>query len=477
MDTLDHLYDTVFKPVVEGVLYSLLASPNRTFAAEHAIIFAMYYETANATTRANMRALVASGALEFTGGGWVQPDEAITRHEDLFDQLTLGRAFITQTLGHQPLTTVWIADPFGHSTSSAAMHAASSSDLLVIGRTMSPLDPFTRQSGVVWHPTASLPKGKAPTGKSSSSAAASSAAATTTTTNGGFEPGRSILTQEYNVYCDPYRGMRNDMTSGKVDASVKAMLDFVDSAAAVPPLRTEVLVMFGDDAPNESPFPAMYDAMDALVDAINALTPSTNISISYSTPSRYVAALARSILTGGTSSSGRRTIEDGNGEQQEQEQEQDEGKKKEETPPEFTQPYPSRPAWDMFPLVGNEFPYWVGYYTSRPELKQAVHGASALFRAATQLHALARNAGVCMRGGGRRCGVVALLAVVMGWVRVVLVVAAEAMLLLWLALCAWVRLGGASSYTVGGVPRSDVACAARGKTFPLPLLCCPCLSF
>ena len=29
-----------------------------------------------------------------------------------------------------------------NSTSSAAMHAASSSDLLVIGRTMSPLDPF-----------------------------------------------------------------------------------------------------------------------------------------------------------------------------------------------------------------------------------------------------------------------------------------------------------------------------------------------
>ena len=302
--TVDDLYDTLFKGIVEDVLASLLASPARTFAAEHAIIFAMYYEGANASTRETMRALVARGALEFTGGGWVQPDEAITRHEDLIDQLTLGHAFITQTLGHAPVSTTWIADPFGHSTSSAAMHAAASSDLLIIGRTMSPLDPFTLQSGTVWHPTASLPS------------------------PGAFTPGASILAQEYGVYCSPYRDMKQNMVKGDVKASVVQLLAFVAAAIAAPPYRTEHLVMFGDDGPNEAPFPQMYLAIDALVDAVNALSATTNITVSYSSPSRYAAALAQSVQSGAV--------------------------------PAYTQPYPTRPAWDMLPLVGNEFPYWVG---------------------------------------------------------------------------------------------------------------------
>lgn len=40
--------------------------------------------------RAAVAALVESGQLEFVGGGWVQPDEAITRFEDMVDQQTLG---------------------------------------------------------------------------------------------------------------------------------------------------------------------------------------------------------------------------------------------------------------------------------------------------------------------------------------------------------------------------------------------------
>ena len=46
----------------------------------------------------------------------------------------------------------------------------------------------------------------------------------------------------------------------------------------------------------------------------------------------------------------------------------------------------------MVPLVGNEFPYWTGYYTSRPELKQVVHSASSFLRSASMLHALAMDA-------------------------------------------------------------------------------------
>jgi hypothetical protein len=264
----------------------------------------MYYESANDTQRSLIRQLVAAGSLEFSGAGWVQPDEAITRHEDLIDQLTLGRAFVMQSLGAPPVTTTWIADPFGHSNSNAAMHAAAYSDLLIIGRPMSPLDPFLMQSGAIWYPTSSSPPAAAARGS-------------------------SILAHEYDLYCDPYRGMRANMDKRAFNESALQLLAYVAEKALRPPFRTEMLIMFGDDGPSESPYSQMYPAIDGLLAAVNALTPATNISVSYSTPSRFVAALAASLQPGPGA-----------------------------PPPAFSQPFPTRPAYDMLPLVGNEFPYW-----------------------------------------------------------------------------------------------------------------------
>jgi len=54
---------------------------------------------ADAFTPFAARALVARGQIEFTGGGWVQNDEAITRFEDTIDQLTLGHLWAASALG------------------------------------------------------------------------------------------------------------------------------------------------------------------------------------------------------------------------------------------------------------------------------------------------------------------------------------------------------------------------------------------
>jgi alpha-mannosidase len=45
----------------------------------------------------------------------------------------------------------------------------------------------------------------------------------------------------------------------------------------------------------------------------------------------------------------------------------------------------------MMPLAGGEFPWWSGFFTSRPEFKQLFHAASATWRAVQQLHAWSRN--------------------------------------------------------------------------------------
>lgn len=159
--TCDELYDSLFRPALENVTLALAVSPARTFAAEIAVIWGMHYAEANATTRSAMRALVTAGQVEFTGGGWTQPDEAITRHEDILDVLLLGRRFVRDALGAPPVRTGWAADPFGHSSSLAAIYAASGADAHILGRPMSPMDPINAASSVLWHPLASAPDGGA----------------------------------------------------------------------------------------------------------------------------------------------------------------------------------------------------------------------------------------------------------------------------------------------------------------------------
>jgi hypothetical protein len=94
----------------------------------------------------------------------------------------------------------------------------------------------------------------------------------------------------------------------------------------------------------------MYNSLDQVIDLLNMKSGQTNITYKYSTPSQWVKALAAEKAK-----------------------------------------LPSREEWDMVPLVGNEFPYWVGYYTSRSEFKQIYHDGSAFFRGASMLHALAHD--------------------------------------------------------------------------------------
>ena len=320
--TVDELYETTFKWTVLNVTAALQQNPARTHAPEIAVIWAMFVGEFGAAGRDALRALVAGRQLEFVGGGWVQPDEAITRFEDLIDERTLGHLFLSSVLGHAPVRVGYSADPFGHSSSAAYLAALNAYDAHVLGRPMSPLDPIDDQFAALFHPLASAPDA------------------------GAFAPASTVLLASNQGYWEPYRSMdKSDV--GKAAAT---LLSWARANAARGAPAQNVRLILGDDAPLQTAWFPLYAHLDAVIAALNANSSATNATFRYSTPSQWAAALAAEQAA-----------------------------------------FPARPSWDMVPLVGNEFPYWVGYYVSRPEFKQIYHDGSAFFRGASALHALARD--------------------------------------------------------------------------------------
>ena len=291
--TLDELYESLFRYTVLNATAGLAANPARTYAAEITSIWALFVGEFGASGREQLRALIATAQLEFVGGGWVQPDEAITRFEDLLDERALGHAFLTSVLGHAPVRVGYSADPFGHSATQAYLSALNAYDAHVLGRPMSPLDPINA-GAQLWHPLSSMPDA------------------------GSFAAASTVLTLSNGGYWEPYRSMdKND-----VGKAAGTLLSWARGQAAKG--QTNILMILGDDAPMQAPWAELYEHLDAVLAALNANTSLTNATFLYSTPSRWTKALAAEAPT-----------------------------------------FSARPEWDMVPLVGNEFPYWTGYYVSR----------------------------------------------------------------------------------------------------------------
>jgi hypothetical protein len=88
--TFEQLYVTEVAAIYTQVVTALAANPDRTFNAEIVVFWVRWWQDQNDTMKQTVRSLVANGQLLFVGGGFVQPDEAITRFEDLVDLYTLG---------------------------------------------------------------------------------------------------------------------------------------------------------------------------------------------------------------------------------------------------------------------------------------------------------------------------------------------------------------------------------------------------
>jgi hypothetical protein len=330
--------DFAVRDIYSSIVRTLSVSPNRTFGSELTVFWSQWWAEAGVAERAAVRALVARGQLEFTGGGWTQNDEAITRFEDMVDQMTLGHLWAASALGSPPVTTGWQADPFGHSSTFAFLLAGTAADGLVLGRPMGATWPGGGQpdpidsADALWHPFASFP-------------------------DGGVFDAHTLRTHVQRFgYWEPYRSMRGALQKGDTAAAATTLAGFLETLAAQRPAAANALVMWGDDF-ELGDAETMFPAMEAVFATLNARAPTPllpALNLSFSTPSRFYRALAA------------------------------EGAAAAAAP---------RPTWDMLPLIGCEFPApWTGFYVSRPDFKMLFHAASAFRRAAVALHALARDA-------------------------------------------------------------------------------------
>lgn len=358
LNTINNLFNDSVRQIYSEVTQALLLNPNRTYATEIVVFWTMFWNEQNSTYKNQLLNLVNNGQLVFTGGGYVQHDEAITRYEDQIDQMTLGHLWAQSAMGSPPITTAWQADPFGHSSTFAALVTDMVMDGFTFGRPMSQGDdPINMQSGVIWHPSMSFP-------------------------DPGIFDSHAVLTRAQTIgYWEPYRSMHGSLYDGNATEAAIILQGFIDQMIVQRPSISNVMIMCGDDF---QLFDALtvFPTLDRTLQIINTMNNSQQLNVIYSTPPKYYAALAAeqahkrkyaNVIASHGSSLSNRT-----------------------TPDELSTVspaiFPSRPWWDMMPLIGCEFPSpWTGFYLSRPEFKNLFHYASGFRRSMNTLHSLARD--------------------------------------------------------------------------------------
>jgi hypothetical protein len=109
--------------ILDSVLLELEKNPDRKFIYVEQAFFWRWWREQDDDTRSRMKTLVSNGQFEFINGGWCMHDEATTHYVAMVDQTTLGHRFLKETFGIHPKIG-WQIDPFGHSSTQAALLSA-----------------------------------------------------------------------------------------------------------------------------------------------------------------------------------------------------------------------------------------------------------------------------------------------------------------------------------------------------------------
>lgn len=319
--------------ILDSVIRSLEINPERKFTYVEMAFFDRWWRELDTTRKDVVRRLVASGQFQFVNGGWCMHDEAATHYVDMVDQTTLGHRILLEEFGVVP-SVGWQIDPFGHSTTQAALLSADVGfDSLFFGR-IDYQDRDVRRkekrAEFIWRASPSL---------------------------GPDAQVFSGLTGEYGGNYGPPTGFNwhNDAEPVEDDERLSTynlasrVGDFIARATEQANMTRGEHIMWtmGSDF-NYDRAETWFINLDRLIKAVNE---DGRMVARYSTPIEYVSA---------------KRLED------------------------IEWPIKtSQEGDDFFPYADGPHQFWTGYFTSRPALKDQVRQMSARHNAIRQVQAFA----------------------------------------------------------------------------------------
>ena len=263
LNTYDMYYGRDVKPILTAVVRGLEGAPNRTFVWSETCFFARWYAEQSARKRDSVQQLVASGQLEFVGGGWVQHDEALPTVSGMLESMAEGHAWLYETFGIRP-SVGWQLDPFGHSAASASLLGRMGVSSLVVNRINYNLKYRWRSARSMefqWQSAAPCLHW------------------------------RSLFTHVLHTHYSAPKGLDFENTRTGFDPRVASdKLRAMAHARAEAYRTSELLMLVGDDfrwhrAAN------LYPTWERIIAETNGRTHG-GITVQFSTPGRYFAALA-----------------------------------------------------------------------------------------------------------------------------------------------------------------------------------------
>jgi hypothetical protein len=323
--------------IIGSAVGALLEDSQRRFTYVETGFLYRWWVEQNEEYKNNVRKLVGEKRLQFANGGWCMHDEAAPHFIDMIDQTTLGHRFLQRELNVVPKVG-WQIDPFGHSSTQAAIMSAKAGFLATYHARIDFQDfswrDRTKQREFMWQASPSLPELVTLGG---------------VLLHGSYGPPSDfdwdIMTVVPKILIGGNERIIDDMPwSGQ--NNVEAMLELfyrqVDADAAGT-LDENIMWTMGSDF-NYMAGQFWFTNMDKLIKAVRA---DGKVDIKYSTPYEYTLAKLASNVT-----------------------------------------FPVKTD-DFFPYADGPHSYWTGYFTSRAALKRYVRSLSSYWTASRQIQLMA----------------------------------------------------------------------------------------
>lgn len=387
LESFEGYYLSQVHTILSSVTEALTADKRRKFIWAEMSFWMRWYEVQSDETKARVQSFVASGQLEFVGGGWVQNDEANPDYAAIISQVTEGNEYLQTLFGTRP-RIAWQIDPFGHSAAMAAVAAAAGYEGLVINRIEHTIKDALKGRAAMeflWQPYTASPLLDKDLAQSVDPDTIASSYSNT-----------SIFTHVLHTHYSAPRGYDFENPEGfpvgdyNIQSRASELVRELRSRARA--YRTShLLVPFGDDFKFQDAF-RQFSSMDKLIDYVNARNGRddnglylkdaaqavegeySGVKLQYSTLSTYFAAV-RAESQGQSASAPASAA----------------SKNPVSIPfPVYTPRNFIDGGADFFPYADNQNSFWTGYYVSRPQLKGAIRRTTALLRGAESFLALVR---------------------------------------------------------------------------------------